>query len=159
MLSTTVPLVLVVSTIISTYKITGFYGTAIAAVGMLSTLGVTMATGMYATWGLSKEGTAQPSLPLSLCVCQQTRTAPWLTMPAVSVRWLSCPSLCATGPTGSTHLETPLLPLVTERHVSPHEVDVRSPVSLAPCCDQVRVSPTVLRCWRPCRCWRPSRTR
>lgn len=44
MYSCVAPLILVVIAVLSAYKLAGFYGTAISCVGMLSTLGVTMAT-------------------------------------------------------------------------------------------------------------------
>lgn len=47
LLSTGLPLVLVGIAIIGTYQLFGTYGIALAAVGMLSTLGVTMATDAY----------------------------------------------------------------------------------------------------------------
>eukprot|EP00916_Digyalum_oweni_P011328 GHVL01018862.1.p1 GENE.GHVL01018862.1~~GHVL01018862.1.p1 ORF type:complete len:829 (-),score=138.43 GHVL01018862.1:23-2509(-) len=47
MLSATIPMIIIVATVVATYKCCGFYGTALAAVGMLSTLGVTMATDAY----------------------------------------------------------------------------------------------------------------
>lgn len=42
-----IPLLLVAITVLSCYLLAGFYGTAISCVGMLSTLGVTMATDAY----------------------------------------------------------------------------------------------------------------
>jgi len=47
MLSTVLPLSLVVAVILGAYALFGTYGIALAAVGMLSTLGVTMATDAY----------------------------------------------------------------------------------------------------------------
>lgn len=47
LLSTGVPLVLVAVSIVGAYNLFGTYGISIAAVGMLSTLGVTMATDAY----------------------------------------------------------------------------------------------------------------
>lgn len=47
MLSTTIPIILVVTSIVGAYNLFGSYGIALAAVGMLSTLGVTMATDAY----------------------------------------------------------------------------------------------------------------
>lgn len=47
LLSTGLPLVLVGISVIGTYQLSGTYGIALAAVGMLSTLGVTMATDAY----------------------------------------------------------------------------------------------------------------
>lgn len=47
MLSTVLPLVLVATAIVGAYNLFGTYGIALAAVGMLSTLGVTMATDAY----------------------------------------------------------------------------------------------------------------
>jgi K(+)-stimulated pyrophosphate-energized sodium pump len=47
MLSTTVPLVTIVAAIWATYQLAGLYGIALAAVGMLSTLGITLATDAY----------------------------------------------------------------------------------------------------------------
>jgi K(+)-stimulated pyrophosphate-energized sodium pump len=47
MLSTTIPMVAIVAAIWSTYEIAGLYGIALAAVGMLAPLGITLATDAY----------------------------------------------------------------------------------------------------------------
>jgi Na+/H+-translocating membrane pyrophosphatase len=47
MLSTVLPLLLVALSIVAAYNLFGTYGIALAAVGMLSTLGITMATDAY----------------------------------------------------------------------------------------------------------------
>ena len=47
MLSTTIPLLTIVAATWATYLLAGLYGIALAAVGMLSTLGVTLATDAY----------------------------------------------------------------------------------------------------------------
>ncbi|MFW3146853.1 MAG: sodium-translocating pyrophosphatase [Thermoplasmatota archaeon] len=47
MLSTAIPVIAVVITIIVAYVMAGLYGIALAAVGMLSTLGITLATDTY----------------------------------------------------------------------------------------------------------------
>merc|ERR1719447_874133 len=47
MMSTVVPVVILVITIIACERLAGTYGVGIAAVGMLSTLGITLATGAF----------------------------------------------------------------------------------------------------------------
>jgi K(+)-stimulated pyrophosphate-energized sodium pump len=47
MLSTTIPLLTLVAAIWITYSLAGLYGIALSAVGMLSTLGITLATDAY----------------------------------------------------------------------------------------------------------------
>ncbi len=47
MLSTVIPLLAIVAAIWATYELAGLYGIALSAVGMLSTLGVTLATDAY----------------------------------------------------------------------------------------------------------------
>ena len=47
MMSTVIPVVAVCATILAAYYFSGLYGIAIAAVGMLSTLGITLATDSY----------------------------------------------------------------------------------------------------------------
>src|SRR5690606_25263513 len=47
MLSTALPLLVIVGAILATYELAGLYGIALAGVGMLSTLGITLATDAY----------------------------------------------------------------------------------------------------------------
>ena len=47
MLSTVVPVVILVITILACEELAGMYGVGIAAVGMLSTLGITLATDAF----------------------------------------------------------------------------------------------------------------
>ena len=47
MLSTAAPVLVLVTTIVSTHALAGHYGIAISAVGMLATLGLTLATDAY----------------------------------------------------------------------------------------------------------------
>eukprot|EP00735_Rhodelphis_limneticus_P012361 TRINITY_DN560_c0_g1::TRINITY_DN560_c0_g1_i1::g.10425::m.10425 TRINITY_DN560_c0_g1::TRINITY_DN560_c0_g1_i1::g.10425 ORF type:complete len:896 (+),score=348.00,sp/Q898Q9/HPPA_CLOTE/50.74/0.0,H_PPase/PF03030.11/1.5e-246,H_PPase/PF03030.11/20,CRT-like/PF08627.5/1.7e+02,CRT-like/PF08627.5/1.2 TRINITY_DN560_c0_g1_i1:73-2688(+) len=61
MYSTVVPLFLVVITLVLSYELQGFFGTAIASLGMLSTLGVTMATDAYGPVADNAGGIAEMS--------------------------------------------------------------------------------------------------
>jgi len=47
MLSTGIPLIIIGAAVLGAYEVAGLYGIAIAAVGMLSTLGITLATDAY----------------------------------------------------------------------------------------------------------------
>ena len=47
MLSTGIPLIIIAAAVIGAHQLAGLYGVAIAAVGMLSTLGITLATDAY----------------------------------------------------------------------------------------------------------------
>eukprot|EP01059_Diplonema_ambulator_P023499 TRINITY_DN38_c0_g1_i11.p2 TRINITY_DN38_c0_g1~~TRINITY_DN38_c0_g1_i11.p2 ORF type:complete len:943 (+),score=342.89 TRINITY_DN38_c0_g1_i11:54-2882(+) len=61
MLSTVVPLLLIVCAVLGAYYLAGFYGTAVAVCGMLSTLGVTMSTDAYGPVSDNAGGIAEMS--------------------------------------------------------------------------------------------------
>eukprot|EP00666_Eupelagonemidae_sp_cell4sb_P013714 gene13714-2476_t len=70
MYSTVVPLTLILSTVLGSYYMAGPYGTAIAAVGMLSTLGVTMSTDAYGPVSDNAGGIAEMTgLPAAVREC------------------------------------------------------------------------------------------
>lgn len=102
MFSTLPSIALIVAAIVATLRLAGMYGVALAAVGMLSTLGVTLAADAYGpvvdnAGGIAEMADMPPEVRFSLSLFAKCsngthpsacspwrpmRTDPWWTMPA-----------------------------------------------------------------------------
>merc|ERR1712099_2001 len=72
MISTVVPVIVVVLSVLSCVTLSGLYGVAIAGVGMLSTLGITLATDAYGPVADNAGGIAEMSTDVEDIVRERT---------------------------------------------------------------------------------------
>lgn len=127
MFSTLPSIALIVAAIVATLRLAGMYGVALAAVGMLSTLGVTLAADAYGpvvdnAGGIAEMADMPPEVRFSLSLfakcsngthplaCSAHWASPW--RPMCTDLWWTMPAACGDGRSaagGGGHSEVAIL--------------------------------------------------